>query len=102
MDHANSDKNKITGIDQKDLIINGSIEDLAYITNPNKVGSVIDSTNKTISQITPLIMIINQGSRDYKNRVKALVDIGADMNMNINYYGRETNAFEIATKYRNY
>lgn len=102
MDYTNSDKNKITGIDQKDIIVNGSIQDLATITNPNQVGSVLDSTNNVISEITPLIMIINQGCKDYKDRVKALVDIGADMNMNINYYGRETNAFEIATQYRNY
>ena len=102
MDNSSSDKNSITGIDQKDIIVNGSVEDLANITNPNQVGSVLDSTNQTISEITLLIMIINQGCKDYKDKVKALINIGADMNMNINYYGRVTNALEIATQYRNY
>jgi hypothetical protein len=102
MDHANSDKNKITGIDQKDIIINGSIQDLADITNPNQVGSVLDSSNNVISEITPLIMIINQGCKDYKDKVKALINIGADMNMSVNYYNRETTALDIATQYRNY
>ena len=93
-------KNKIVGIDNIDIITNGSIEELGEISNPNQVGKVVSEDGSTISNITPLIMIINQGAKDYKTRVDKLVEIGGDLDMNINYYNISTTARELANKYR--
>jgi len=96
-------KNKIVDIDNINIIINGSIDDMSRITNPNQKGSVINKhTNSKVSDITPMIMIINQGLSDYKDRLSALIDNGGDMDMSVEYYGRTTTAREIATSFRNY
>ena len=102
-DHKSHDKNKIVGIDNINIITNGSIDDMSRITNPNQKGSVINkNTNSKVSEITPMIMIINQGMSDYKERLSVLINNGGDMDMDVNYYGRTTTAREIATSYRNY
>lgn len=94
---------KITGIDEIDTITNGSIDQLRNLKKPNQIGQVINKeTNEVLSSITPLIMIINQSAKDYRERVAALQAAGADMDMRVSYYGRETTALEIATKYRNF
>ena len=94
---------KITGIDEIDHIINGSIDQLRNLKNPNQVGQVLNKvTNEVLSNITPLIMIINQSASHYRERVAALQAAGADMDMRVSYYGRDTTALEIATKYRNF
>lgn len=94
---------KITGIDEIDHITNGSIDQLRNLKNPNQVGQVINKeTNEVLSNITPLIMIINQNASDYRERVAALQAAGADTDMRVSYYGRDTTALEIATKYRNF
>ena len=101
--HNDNNDNKIEGIDNINIIINGSIDDISRITNPNQKGSVINKhTNSNVSDITPMIMIINQGLSDYKERLSALISNGGDMDMPVNYYGRTTTAREIATSFRNY
>ena len=93
----------ITGIDEIDTITNGSIDQLRNLKNPNQVGRVKKSgTNEVLSNITPIIMIINQSAKDCRERVTALQAAGADMDMRVSYYGRDTTALEIATKYRNF
>ena len=102
----NNDKNKIIGFSQDDLslIANGNSETIKNISNPNKVGHVEDSNGKCISDITPLIMLINSGGTGdkWKETVNALISIGADPNMEVNYYNRTTSAKELAQKYRNF
>ncbi len=96
-------KNKITGIDNINIITNGTLEELDSITNVNQIGSIIEKdTDNIISQITPLFMIINQRAKDYKDRVDILIKNGGNMDMEINYYGRSTTARDIAVKYRDY
>ena len=95
-------KGKIIDIDDIDIITNGSLEDLKQIKNPNQIGKVIDENNEVVSNITPLFMIINQGCKDYKKKISNLVEIGADLDMKIDYYGREISARELAVNYRNY
>ena len=96
-------KNKITGIDNINIITNGTLEELDSITNVNQIGSIIEKdTDNIISQITPLFMIINQRAKDYKDRLDILIKNGGNMDMEINYYGSSTTARDIAVKYRDY
>ena len=94
-------KFRIVDIDNIQIITNGSISELSTIDNPNQVGSIFDNDNqKTVSQITPLIMLVNQNANNGQEKINALLKIGADPHLKVNYYGKETSAFEIATKYR--
>lgn len=88
---------KITNIDHLDILTNGTVDEIRNsVTNPNQIGSVINTkTNEQISQISPVIMIINQGLSDLENRINALSENGADLNMKIDYYGRQKSAHEI-------
>jgi hypothetical protein len=96
-------KKQIEGIDQIELITNGTLDEMKSITNPNEIGSVVDNTNgKHLSYITPMIMIINQNKMDYRERLTHMISNDGDMDMEINYYGRQTTAREIAEIYRNY
>ena len=102
----NNDRNKIVGFSQDDLglITNGDSETIKNVSNPNKVGHVKDSSGKCISNITPLIMVINAGGSGdkWKEKVNALISVGADPNMKVNYYNRNISAKELALKYRNF
>jgi hypothetical protein len=88
---------KITNIDHLDILTNGTVDEIIdSVSNPNQIGYVIDTkTNEQISQITPVIIIINQGLSDLDNRINALSENGADMNMKIDYYGTQRSANEI-------
>ena len=61
---------------------------------------VINKTNKTISDITPLIMLINASGEGWRDVAQALIAQGADPDMEVNYYNGTTTAREIANKYR--
>lgn len=94
-------KFKIVDIDNIQIITNGSISELSTIDNPNQVGSIFDNDNqKTVSQITPLIMLVNQNAINGQDKINALLQIGSDPHLKVNYNGKETSAFEIAAKYR--
>ena len=86
--------NKII-IDQSDIITNGTIEQLMTIKNSNEIGSIVDKNNNFISQITPLIMIVNQSSLDCQDKIDTLLSLGADPNLKINYYGKDISAYDI-------
>ena len=103
MSSSKDTKNKITGIDNINIITNGTLKELDSITNVNQVGSIIEKdTDNNISQITPLFMIINQRAKDYKDRLDILIKNGGNMDMEINYYNHPTTAHDIAIKYRGY
>ena len=102
--HTDQDKNKIIGFTSEELniIINGNSEDMVRLSNPNKVGQVVDQYNNVISHITPLIMIINSNRKDWRDIASALIKHGGDPDTRIdNYYKRSTTAREIANTYRN-
>ena len=94
-------KNKIV-IGEANLIINGSDEDLNKIKNPNEIGIVVDGTGTQLSEITPLIMVLNGNSKIAQNQVDALIRAGADPDKKINYYGKEQSARDIKNLYRNH
>ena len=93
---------KITGFtdNEFDLINWGEPEDMVGFSNPNKVGHVVDKLNKTISDITPLIMIINASGEGWRDVAQALIAQGADPDMTVKYYNRAATARDIADKYR--
>ncbi len=96
-------KNKITGFtdEELDLVNWGEPEDMGKFPNINKLGHVKDSSDKVVSDITPLIMVINSAGQDWREIVQAMVAAGANLDMPIeNYYGRNTTAREIANTYR--
>jgi hypothetical protein len=96
-----NDKTKIVGIDNIEIIINGTLDDMRKVTNPNQIGQIIDKNTKEVkSEITPMIMIINQGLPDYKDRLNILIENGGDMEKIVNYNGMSPR--EIAVNYRNY
>ena len=99
------DKNKIVGFSREDisLITNGNADSIKNISNPNQIGQVKNANDEIISDITPLIMVINAaGTGDiWKQKVYSLISVGADPNMTVNYYNRNTTAKEIGFNYRN-
>ena len=95
-------KQKILNIDNIDIITNGSLEDLSSTNfDPNQVGKVVNrQTNEKVSDITPMIIIINQGRKDLHKRVNILIEKGGNMDLQIDYYGKNMTAREILEKYR--
>ena len=100
--------NSITGNDthitgftdaEFDLINWGEPEDMVNFTNPNKIGHVVNKTNETISDITPLIMLINASGEGWRDVAQALIAQGADPDMEVNYHNGTLRA-AIANKYR--
>lgn len=95
-----NEKNKITGIDNIDIITNGTPRQLKSIINPNQIGSVIEPNGNVISEITPLIMIVNKYGKNAKDNYNALIEAGADPNKKINYYNNDRSAYDLAMLYR--
>lgn len=97
------DKNKIIGFSNNDLylITNGDISNITNISNVNKIGHVINPNNNQISDITPLIMILNSARKNWRKLFDKLVSIGADPDLKIQYYGNNLSANDIRNKYRN-
>ena len=96
------DKMTISGIPDMDRFSNyHKNSNMSGITDPNAIGTItVDNTGEVKGNITPLIMIINSSGEGWETAVKNLVLEGADPDMMINYYGKDTSAREIADKYR--
>lgn len=98
----NNGNTKIIGIDNINIITNGTLDEFKNITNPNQVGKVINTdNNEVVNEITPMIMIINQGNTDYKERLNIMMQNGGNMDQVINYNGGMSPR-EIAVQYRNF
>ena len=97
-------KYTISGISDPDKKLiyyyNENKTNMSSITDPNVIGTITDVNGEVKGNITPLIMIINSSGRGWRDAIRSLVRAGADPDMKINYYGRDTSAREIANKYR--
>ena len=93
-----NEKSKIINIDHLDVLTNGTVEEIRNtVTNPNQIGHVINKeNNEQLSRITPAFMLYNQGLSDVRLRIDALVENGADLNMQIDYYGTPRTANHIS------
>lgn len=89
--------NKITKIDNIYEITNGCLDDLKQV-DPNQIGNVVDENGNTISEITPIIMIINQHRKDVNDRLEILRNNGGDFDKKINYYRIHRSANNIMDK----
>ena len=86
----NMDKNSKILIDDVNVITNGSTEELKYIKKPNAIGKVINTeTNEELCEITPLVMIMNQSSRDVHEKISSLLEAGADPDIEFTYYNNK-------------
>jgi hypothetical protein len=110
--YENKSKSKIIGFEFNVLntITNGTIANIIdgeYLFAGT--GSVVNNeTNDVVSQeITPMVMLINQGCLGKIVRLREYIDgndtrYAEEFDRQINYFGVDTSAREIATKYRNY
>ena len=82
----NNNKNKITGIDNIDIITNGTADQFKTINNADQVGHIIDTTTQNIvSETTPLFMIIVQHRRGWEKLLNILVENGGNLDRQINF-----------------
>jgi hypothetical protein len=94
MDH--NDKNKITGIDNIDIITNGTADQFKTITNADQVGHIIDKTTQNIlSETTPLFMMIVQHRRGWEELLNILVQNGGNLDRQINFWGNQVSARQL-------
>ena len=94
-------ENKITEIDHIYFITNGTLDEMNKIENPNQVGKVLRrDTGEIVSETTPLFMIINQCSKNFREKLDNLIQNGGDMHMRINYYGTSRSTEEIMNLFR--
>ena len=110
--YEHDSNNKIIGFEFNVLntIINRTINNIIdgeYLFTGT--GSVVNKdTNDVVSQeITPMVMLINQGCSDKIARLREYIDgndtrYAEEFDRQINYFGVNTSAREIAKKYRNY
>ena len=96
---SHDDKNYIV-IDENSLITKGDVDSLKQVKKPNEIGIIYDKDNKYISEITALIMILNQSSRNVQDKVDSLIDAGADPDLKIDYYGKPKCARDIVNLHR--
>ena len=81
-------------IDHVEAITNGSCEDLRQVP-PDTTGLVKNGEGEVVSKITPLMMVVNQGGRDWKLRYRALLDAGHDPHKSVDYYGKQRSATDL-------
>jgi hypothetical protein len=89
-------KNKITGIDNIDIITNGTANQFKTINNADQVGQIIDQTTQNIlSETTPLFMIIVQQRRGWEELLNILVQNGGNLDRQINFWGNQVSARDL-------
>ena len=99
--NMSDEKGKIVNIDNINVIINNKTSNYPIGLDPNQIGEVYEKdTNKKLSEITPLIMVINQSANNCDEKVKKLIELGGDIYMKINYYGKQTSASDIIKAHR--
>ena len=110
--NPNDEKNTIVGFDRNviQVVTNGTMEEIIdgnyLFAGTGKVVKA-DSEEVISEEITPMIMLINQGGEDKINTLREYIEgndtkYNEEFNRTINYFGRETSAREIAIKCRNY
>ena len=93
------DKNKII-ISDANIITNGNISQYHLIKNINEIGTIMDKNNTKVSEITPLIMVLNQNKINCQDKVNEMINQGADPNMKIQYWGQSKTAIDIMNETR--
>lgn len=91
-----NDKNKITDIDNIDIITNGTADQFKTINNADQVGLIINKTTQNIlSETTPLFMIIVQHRKGWEELLNILVQNGGNLDRQINFWGNQVSARQL-------
>ena len=99
MNTNEDEKNKII-ISDAHIITNGPISQYYLIKNINEIGTIMDKNNTKVSEITPLIMVLNQNKINCQDKVNEMINQGADINMKIQYWGQSKSAMDIMNETR--
>ena len=88
-----NNKNKITDIDNIDIITNGTADQIKTINNADQVGHIIEKTTQNIvSETTPLFMIIVQHRKGWEELLNIFVQNGGNLDRQINFWGSQVSA----------
>ena len=99
MNTNDNEKNTII-ISDANIITNGPISQYHLIKNINEIGTIMDKNNEKLSEITPLIMVLNQNKINCQDKVNEMINQGADPNMKIQYWGQSKSAMDIMNETR--
>lgn len=94
----NNNDNKII-IEDCGIITNGTPDQLKSI-NQNVIGNVVSEDGSHISEITALIMVLNQNAKTCQKKINTLIEAGANPDQKVSYYGKELSARDFASIYR--
>lgn len=88
-------------IKNKDIFTNGSVElyKSLNVDDVNVVGEIKNKNNQIISNINPLIMVLNQHSPDCQTKIDVLIAAGANPDYKIMYYNKQLSCRDLAKKY---
>lgn len=89
-------KNKVC-IEMYDVITRGKIAELASVP-PGVVGHVKGPNDEHVSEITAMIVVVNESCRDWPQRYRALENAGHDPMQVVEYYGKKTTVLEIIAR----
>ena len=91
MNTNEDDKNKII-ISDANIITNGPTSQYHLIENINEIGTIMDKNNTKVSEITPLIMVLNQNKINCQDKVNEMINndkqihIFLYLNLNLNIF----------------
>ena len=68
--------------------------------NQNVIGNVVSEDGSHISEITALIMVLNQNAKTCQKKINTLIEAGANPDQKVSYYGKELSARDFASIYR--
>lgn len=98
--NTNEDEKNTIIISDANIITNEPISQYHLIKNINEIGTIMDKNNEKVSEITPLIMVLNQNEINCQDKVNEMINQGADPNMKIQYWGQSKSAMDIMNKTR--
>ena len=85
---------------ESNIIINGTPNELRMLTDPNRIGSITDViTGELITNVTPITIIAVRGKREWREQLSVMYEIGGDLDMVINFYGKDTSVRSIVERY---
>ena len=75
--NINEDEKNNIIISDANIITNGSTSQYHLIKNINEIGTIMYKNNEKVSEITPLIMVLNQNKINCQDKVNEMINQGA-------------------------
>ena len=98
--NMNTNDNEKTLLFQIQILLQMDLQQYHLIKNINEIGTIMDKNNEKVSEITPLIMVLNQNKINCQDKVNEMINQGADPNMKIQYWGESKSAIDIMNETR--